>query len=231
MRTLTSRSTLPFAALALTAALLGSACGAPDASESSTARAEAPAVSGASAHAHHSAAELEATEPAGPSLYVLDQAWTDQHGDTVLLSELAGRPRVVAMVYTHCTWACPRILADMKRIEAEFSDLSPERSPGFVLVSIDPARDTPERLAAFAESARLDPSRWTLLTAPDDQVLELSVLLGVKYRAAEGGEFSHSNLLTVLDEHGAVAARVMGLNSDPEPALQALREMTRATSE
>ncbi|NIQ52455.1 MAG: SCO family protein, partial [Gammaproteobacteria bacterium] len=55
---------------------------------------------------------------------------------------LAGRVRVVAMVYTSCAYACPRIMLDMKRIEAE---LGPEyrEDVGFVIVSIDPERDTP----------------------------------------------------------------------------------------
>lgn len=182
-----------------------------------------------SGHPHHGAAP-EAGDPAGASLYVLDATWTDQDGEPVAFSDLAGRPRVVAMAYTHCTWACPRIIADMKRIEAQFSDLPAERSPGFVLVSIDPERDTPERLAFFARGAGLDPARWTLLTGPDDQVLELSVLLGVKYRAAGDGEFSHSNLLTVLDAEGTVVARVEGLAVDPQPAIDALRRLVGSAS-
>lgn len=157
------------------------------------------------------------------SLYVLDQSWTDQTGNVVHLADLAGRPRVVAMAYTSCVYACPRIIAEMKRIEAALADVDPARAPGFVLFSIDPARDTPARLAEFAAEAGLDPVRWTLLTAPDDEVLELSVLLGVKYRATESGDFAHSNLVTVLDGEGAVRARVEGLDVGVAPAVEALR--------
>lgn len=183
----------------------------------------------------HASMSMEAPPPAGPateaSLYVLDQLWTDQGGRPVHLGDLAGRPRVIAMVYTHCTWACPRILAEMKRLEAAVADVPAERAPGFVLVSIDPTRDTPEHLAAFARATRLDPARWTLLTGPDDQVRELSVLLGVKYRATDAGEFSHSNLVTVLDGHGVVAARLEGLDGDVEPAIRVLRHLTEVGTE
>jgi protein SCO1/2 len=167
------------------------------------------------------------TTPGGSSLYVLDEAWVDQRGDTVRLSDLAGRPRVVAMAYTSCAYACPRIIAEMKLIEAAIGDAAPQ--PGFVLFSIDPARDTPERLADFAAQAGLDPERWTLLTATEDRVLALSVLLGVKYRATGGGDFAHSNLVAVLDARGVVRARVEGLDSDVQPAVRVLRDLARST--
>jgi protein SCO1/2 len=129
------------------------------------------------------------------------------------------------MAYTSCVYACPRIIAEMKRIEAALADADPERAPGFVLFSIDPARDTPARLADFADETGLDSARWTLLTGPDEQVLELSVLLGVKYRATESGDFAHSNLVTVLDREGVVRARIEGLDTDVTPAVEALREL------
>ena len=173
---------------------------------------------------HHSDPGVATPASAG-SLYVLDQRWTDQAGDVIQLADLAGRPRVVAMAYTSCAYACPRIIAEMKQIEAALADADPERAPGFVLFSIDPARDTPARLADFAEQTGLDPARWTLLTGPDEQVLELSVLLGVKYRATVSGDFAHSNLVTVLDGAGVVRAKIEGLDTDLTPAVEALLSM------
>lgn len=192
--------------------------------------AQAASASGRMAGEGHGAHTrgLEATDPtAEGSVYVLGGAWSDQHGGELTLAELAGRPRVVAMVYTHCSFACPRIIAQMKRIEAAFAGAPAGESPGFVLVSIDPERDTPERLATFAESSRLDPGSWTLLNGSDAQILELSVLLGVKYRATGDGEFAHSNVLTVLDAEGAVVERVEGLGAEVGPAVEALEAELR----
>src|SRR5690606_11725701 len=53
------------------------------------------------------------------SVHDLEAEWQDQQGLTLTLADLAGRPRIVAMVYTSCAHACPRILADMERIEGE----------------------------------------------------------------------------------------------------------------
>ena len=113
------------------------------------------------------------------------------------------------MVYTSCEATCPLIVADLKRIEAS---IPAERrgDVGFVLVSLDPERDTPGRLAAWAAATELDPTRWTLLAGTDDAVRELAATLDVRYQRQPDGELAHTNGLTVLDPTGAVArARAM----------------------
>jgi protein SCO1/2 len=154
------------------------------------------------------------------SLYDLPSAWRDQRGDTLHLADLAGRVRVVAMVYTSCTTTCPLIVADLKKIEAALP-AGRRGDVGFVLVSIDPERDTPGRLAEWAAQARLDPARWTLLAGDDDAVRELAASIDVRYLAQPDGELAHTNGLTVLDRTGAVAHRQTGLG-DTGPTIAAV---------
>ncbi len=196
-----TRPSLP--ALLLLLLLAAGACGGPTP--------ESPGSAPAAAAADGPA------DPAGHSVYRLPGTWRDQTGTPLSLGELAGRPRVVAFAYTSCAFACPRIVARMKGLEAATSD-----EVGFVLVSIDPERDTPERLADFARSSGLGPARWTLLSGDDDRILELSVLLGVKYRATGGGDFAHANVLTLLDRHGVPVERVEGLEADVDGILARL---------
>ncbi|MEX0892424.1 MAG: SCO family protein [Gemmatimonadota bacterium] len=170
-------------------------------------------------HADHGAGEPLA--PASDmSLYHLDAVWTDQHGQERTLASLAGRPQAVAMVYTHCSAACPQLVLDLMRLEAA----APAGSLGLVLVSIDPARDTPERLGAFAAKAGLDPERWTLLTGTDGHVRALAALLGVQYRQA-GEDFNHSNVISLLDAGGVVAHRQEGLAADNSATVAALEKL------
>jgi protein SCO1/2 len=173
-------------------------------------------------HAQHAAAAQDAdaaamaAAPASDlSVYQLESEWTDQHGRTRKLAELAGRPQAVAMVYTHCGAACPRIVGDLKRLEAEFPEL------GLVLVSIDPERDSPGRLHEFAQGSRLG-ERWTLLNGADGALMELAAVLGVRYRRVSDTEFMHSNLITVLDAAGNIAYRQEGLG-ETEGIAEALR--------
>jgi len=170
---------------------------------------------------HASAATASAAAPASDrySVYGLDAVWRDQRGVARQLSSLRGRPQVVAMIYTHCSTTCPFTVAEMKRIERE----SP-RDAGFVLVSLDPARDDPARLAEFARERGLDPNRWTLLDGSDDAVRELATVLGVRYRRLSPEELAHSNALTLLDADGVVAWQHAGLDAAEEitKALRAL---------
>jgi protein SCO1 len=209
----------PILGALLAALLTAAAC---DRARGGEAEAAAEAHTPAAHHHHASAPPPAPGTPTDHSVYNLESAWYDQHGAARPLGSLAGRVQVVAMVYTHCAHTCPRILMDMKRLEGELGTEAAERV-GFVLVSIDPERDTPERLRHFAESVRLDPARWTLLSAPDDSVLELAAVLGVRYRRDGETEFSHSNVITVLDADGEIAHRQLGLGEDPAPTLRAIR--------
>jgi protein SCO1/2 len=168
--------------------------------------------------------DLDATEPTDFSIYHAESAWTDQTGEERQLESLAGRVQVVAMLYTSCAYACPRIMLDMKRIEGELGAQLSE-DVGFVVVSIDPERDTPEQLAEFASGSMLDPETWTLLTGEEGDILELAALLGVQYRETKPGEWVHSNLVTVLDQEGVVAHRQLGLGTDPAETLDVIRDL------
>lgn len=155
------------------------------------------------------------------SVYDLDARWRDQLGNPRQLSSLRGRPQVIAMIYTHCSTTCPFTVAEMKRIERE----SP-RDAGFVLVSLDPARDDPARLAEFARERGLDATRWTLLDGSDDAVRELATVLGVRYRRLSPEELAHSNALTLLDADGVVAYQHAGLDA-AEEVVEALGALQR----
>lgn len=147
------------------------------------------------------------------SLYDLGTTWRDQRGDSLPLGALAGTVRVVSLVYTSCHATCPAILVELKRIEAM---LPADRRDdvGFVLVSLDPARDTPGRLAAWAEGNRLDPRRWTLLNGSDAAVREIAATLDVRYQQLPDGEVAHANVITVLDTTGAVVHQQTTLGDD-----------------
>jgi protein SCO1 len=215
----------------LTALLLFAATGCDDARGEA---AEIPAFTAEAAsaapagHAHHASDHanslaMEAGELSDYSIYHLESEWWDQHGQNRTLETLAGRVQVVAMVYTHCSYTCPKILMDMKRIEAQVAETHPIGA-GFVLVSIDPKRDTPDRLRSFAEATRLDTERWTLLSGSDGDILELATMLGIKYRQEGENDWSHSNAMLVLDPAGEIVFRQLGLGEDVQPMIDAIRK-------
>jgi protein SCO1/2 len=166
-------------------------------------------------------AALDLGKPTDQSLYLLDSIWTSDVGREIKLGTLRGRPQVVVMFFTHCEYACPILVGELKAIEGK---LSPELlgKVDFLLVSIDAKRDTPAELAAFREKRQLAPERWTLLRGGGDDVRELAALLGVNYAEDARGQFAHSNLITLLNAEGEIAFQQAGLKQDPALLMAAI---------
>ncbi len=154
-------------------------------------------------HAEHANMKMQSDEPTDESIYNVSSIWQNQYGNKVKLDSLRGKVQVVAMVYTSCEYACPRILADMQRIQDGLSGNSFENT-NFTIISIDPERDTPERLNAFAKENNLTDEQWTLLHGDQGDILEIAALLGVKYKRISESDFTHSNIITLLNQEGEV---------------------------
>lgn len=161
------------------------------------------------------AAQASGAQPAGwpaASIYQLAGSWQTEDGKQIPLSALGGKVQLVAMVFTHCAYACPRTVENLKAVEAQLPE-TVRSKVGFVLVSFDTARDSVARLRAFAREKDLDGS-WTLLRGEEEEVRALSLLLDIRYAPLPGGDFSHTNAITVLDASGQVRSRIEGLDVD-----------------
>jgi protein SCO1/2 len=162
----------------------------------------------------------------GDSIYHLPTTWTDQADQTRAIADFRGHIVVLAMMFTNCDYACPRIVADMKAIEAGVSgdDVLDVR---FVLASYDTKRDTPEHLRAFAKEKGLNLARWTLLHGQPEGVRELAAAVGGSYAENDLGNFAHSNQVFVLDREGRISHVQEGLGNAPANALAAIEKLRR----
>jgi len=187
-----------------------------------------PARSAAKSDCCKDGDEPALAKPPGPlsdrSLYQLESTWTNDAAKPVRLAELRGRPQVVVMFFASCAYACPLLVNDLKRIEAALPGDVRDRT-GFVLISFDTERDTPPALAAYRERQQLPRDRWTLLHGRPDDVLELAALLGVKYKQDARSQFSHSNIITVLNAEGEVVHQQVGLNQSINETVSAVQRL------
>ena len=102
--------------------------------------------------AHHEHRELPGADMAGLSIYQLEGDWTDASGQAAPLARLAGSPVLLLLFYGTCDYACPLLVHDLQRVEGLLDPSTRERVR-FVLVTFDPERDTPQRLASYARAA------------------------------------------------------------------------------
>ena len=137
---------------------------------------------------------------------------TDASGRTRTLAEFRGAPFVASLVYTRCTYVCPRLVAGLQRFEREPGGAAP---PRFVLFSLDPLHDTPEALRAFASTHALDSTRWTLLVPEPGVLPPLASALGVAWQPTGDGGIAHSAVVAMVDRAGRVRSRQIGLTDDP----------------
>lgn len=163
---------------------------------------------------------LAAHAGADASLYDLESVWINQREEAVSLRGLAGKPAVICMFFSHCTYACPRITSDMKAIESAL-DAGQRTNVAFVMASFDAKRDTPSALKEFASAKSLG-DRWQLLHGDEYAVRELAAALDIRFREESEGAFAHSNMITVLDREGRVIFRREGLEGDLSPTIHAL---------
>lgn len=171
---------------------------------------------------------VAATELPGDSAYRLTDTYTDQDGHDFKLVDGRGHVRLVTMFYTSCKYICPLIIDSAKGVEHELTPAERGRLD-ILLVSLDPARDTPAALKRIAEKRKLDPARWTLARTEAAGVRRTAAVLGIRYRALADGEFNHSSALVLLDGEGRVLARTEQLGAKADPVFVAAVRSALAT--
>ena len=159
------------------------------------------------------------------SIFLLKGTWTDQNGKMLELSDLRGKAQLVSMIFTSCSYACPRIVADIKDIEQKLSEVEKEKMD-YLLISFDTERDTPAKLKAFEREMNLN-KHWRLLRGSEEQVRELSLLLDVKYEKQTDGSFAHSNVITILNSAGVRIYRQEGLGVDNNEAVEVIGSLIK----
>ncbi|WP_339887886.1 SCO family protein [uncultured Flavobacterium sp.] len=170
--------------------------------------------------------ELKNTAISEESIFNLSSKWKTQDNKTVEIKDFRGKVSVMVMIYTTCKAACPRLVADMRDIESKIpkEDL---KDLNFILVSIDPETDTPERLKIFAKDNFMDDAHWTFLQGTPTTVQEFANVLAVKYKKISPLDFSHSNIISVFNREGELIHQQEGLGVNNKETIDIIIETVK----
>ncbi|WP_339698990.1 SCO family protein [uncultured Roseivirga sp.] len=160
------------------------------------------------------------------SIYNLPSVWTSQNNETTELKDLRGDVLVMVMIYTTCQVACPRLVADMRDIESKLPN-NKKKNVKFILVSIDPETDTPERLMEFAIENEMDSDQWLFLRGSEDDTREFAAVLAVNYKKISPMDFSHSNIISVFNQEGELVHQKEGLGVNNGETVQAIIDLAK----
>ena len=145
---------------------------------------------------------------------VLDFTLTDQTGAQFNSSKaLRGQVWVADFIYTNCPGPCPRMSSQMHQVQTALSGLT------LVSFTVDPARDTPEVLAAYGRHFQAEPGRWFFLTGPTDALQHLS--RDVFMLGGVDGNLEHSTRFVLVDRASRVRGFYLSSDEDVIPRLVA----------
>lgn len=159
------------------------------------------------------------------SIFNITSEWTTQYNEKIEFKDLQGSTLAVVMVYTACQTACPRLASDMRNIQQEVAKEG-KKNVKYILVSIDPENDTPERLTQFGKDYQLEGDQWLFLRGTEETVREFANVVAVKYKQISPIDFSHSNIITVFDKEGVMQHQQEGLNVNNVETIEKIIELS-----
>jgi cytochrome oxidase Cu insertion factor (SCO1/SenC/PrrC family) len=125
----------------------------------------------------------------------------DQNGETFTPEKLRGRVTVVTFAFAHCRTICPVIVNTLRNAAERMGEAAPQ----ILVLTLDPWRDTPSRLAQMHEKWAL-PAGALVLSGEVDAVI--AALDGFKVpwqRNVTDGNVVHPPIVYVVDANGRIA--------------------------
>jgi protein SCO1/2 len=178
--------------------------------------------------ATHATTTEATTHEAGPALPFPIEitprfALIDQTGRTVTQADFAGRPMVIYFGYANCPGICPVALAYIAEaldiLGPDGADIAP------ILITVDPARDTP---AAMAEALAKYHPRLIGLTGSEAALAEVraafQVEVGQVAETPEGAPlYAHGSFIYLFGGDGAIKS-LLPPNLAPERMAELMRK-------
>jgi protein SCO1/2 len=161
-----------------------------------------------------------------PPKEVSDFALTSDANQPFHLSDLRGKVAVLFFGYTHCPDVCPTTMADFKRVKANLGDDAARVA--FVFISVDGARDTPDRLATYVHA--FDPD-FIGLMGDDATIRAIAQDYGVffqrvNYDNPDNYLVDHTATSFAVGPEGQLRA-VFAYQSDPAGMAQRIRSLLK----
>lgn len=99
-------------------------------------------------------------------------SFTNEDGKPFGSKELAGKPYLVAFIFTRCPSICPELTRQMKTVDQAVK--KSKKVLQLVSISVDPENDTAEVLSAYAKKHGADTENWAFLTGDHHQIAKTS---------------------------------------------------------
>jgi protein SCO1/2 len=134
-----------------------------------------------------------------------DFTLVDQEGRPFACRELKGRVWLASFLFTTCTGNCPETMQRLRQVQRELARRGLLRGQvRLVTITLDPERDQPEVLRAYAQLYRADLQHWSFLTGPPATVRRVLDAWGMWTRRLPNGQLDHPSRVFLVDRQGRI---------------------------
>ncbi len=146
----------------------------------------------------------------------------NQLGDTVSLYDKQGKIIVADFFFTHCAGICPKLTANMAKLQQSFIRGGDTRKKidtsivQFISFTVDPERDSVPVLKNYADRFGVNPDNWWMLTGSKDSIYKFAFEeLKVDKFSEEPitPDFVHTSRFVLIDKKYQVRGYYNGLDS------------------
>jgi protein SCO1/2 len=145
----------------------------------------------------------------------------DEHGSPFRPEDFVGHWSFLYFGYTYCPDVCPLTLVELNKVKVDLAHSGFAEPSAYYLVSVDPKRDTPARLAEYVayfdpelRGVTGPPAALAALAQAADTVFDISDDSGGDDSGGNNYLVSHSSNVVLLDPNGRVHA-VFAAPHDP----------------
>jgi protein SCO1/2 len=130
----------------------------------------------------------------------------DQNGAAVKAADFDGKVVLVSFIFTTCNGSCPATTHRMEKVQAELKARGLLKSGKVHLLSItlDPERDTPQKLRDYMELYDADAKSWTFLTGSKKAIDPVLGAFGMWAKPAANGQLDHPSRIFLIDSQRRV---------------------------
>lgn len=153
-----------------------------------------------------------------------EYSFINAEGQAFSMSDFAGKPLILSMVYTSCYQICPMTTRHLAKVVEKARDALGKDNFSVAVVGFDTLVDTPDAMQYFANKQGIHNKDWHLLTIADDEVESLLKDTGFIYFPSASG-FDHLIQATIIDAEGKVYRQVYGQVFDTPLLIEPLKEL------
>jgi protein SCO1/2 len=151
---------------------------------------------------------------------------TNYDDKRVALKQLRGKALAITFIFASCADACPLLTTKMAGIQNRLGkDFGSKVN--FILITVDPDRDTPEVLKRYAGAHKANSPGWFFLTGTTAEIRDVAKRYGIYYKKMPRGDVDHTFLTSLVDQSGTIRVQYMGVRFNPDEMLRDLQSLIR----